>query len=151
MVLVCSGIHRSAWFRGFHAPFFDAFCCCSALCSTVVGIGFPIYSTHKAIENRNHSEQEEWLVYWAGTCMTVSSKPGVGNGIYILLLMLRKHLFSTNPSCFGFLLIYSVMRVRREIPGDQGRPFWKLVFCVTRSALFLCYEPPFDDRIHDLI
>lgn len=35
--------------------------------STVVGIGFPTYSTHKAIESKNHVQQEEWLVYWAGS------------------------------------------------------------------------------------
>ena len=35
--------------------------------STVVGIGFPTYSTHKAIESKNHAQQEEWLVYWAGS------------------------------------------------------------------------------------
>jgi hypothetical protein len=36
------------------------------LCSTVVGIGFPVYSTHKAIERKSPAEQERWLVYWAG-------------------------------------------------------------------------------------
>lgn len=36
------------------------------LCSTVVGIGFPVYSTHKAIERKSPAEQEQWLVYWAG-------------------------------------------------------------------------------------
>jgi receptor expression-enhancing protein 5/6 len=33
---------------------------------TVVGIGFPVYSTHKAIERKSPAEQEQWLVYWAG-------------------------------------------------------------------------------------
>jgi receptor expression-enhancing protein 5/6 len=32
---------------------------------TVVGIGFPVYSTHKAIERKSPAEQERWLVYWA--------------------------------------------------------------------------------------
>ncbi|CAK9215917.1 unnamed protein product [Sphagnum troendelagicum] len=32
---------------------------------TVVGIGFPVYSTHKAIVRKNPAEQEQWLVYWA--------------------------------------------------------------------------------------
>ncbi|CAM6077009.1 unnamed protein product [Sphagnum tenellum] len=32
---------------------------------TVVGIGFPVYSTHKAIERKSPAEQEQWLVYWA--------------------------------------------------------------------------------------
>ncbi|KAJ0973656.1 hypothetical protein J5N97_015621 [Dioscorea zingiberensis] len=33
-------------------------------CCTV-GIGLPVYSTFKAIESRDRSEQEKWLVYWA--------------------------------------------------------------------------------------
>ncbi|BBN12707.1 receptor expression-enhancing protein 5/6 [Marchantia polymorpha subsp. ruderalis] len=31
----------------------------------IVGVGFPIYSTHKAIERKDRNEQEMWLVYWA--------------------------------------------------------------------------------------
>lgn len=34
--------------------------------SCAVGIGLPVYSTFKAIENRDSSEQHKWLVYWAG-------------------------------------------------------------------------------------
>ncbi|CAN7016211.1 unnamed protein product [Brassica rapa subsp. trilocularis] len=30
-----------------------------------VGIGLPVYSTFKAIENRDQNEQHKWLVYWA--------------------------------------------------------------------------------------
>eukprot|EP00249_Psilotum_nudum_P026693 c3320_g1_i1 orf=102-791(+) len=30
-----------------------------------VGLGFPIYSTFKAIERRNPLDQDQWLVYWA--------------------------------------------------------------------------------------
>jgi receptor expression-enhancing protein 5/6 len=38
-----------------------------------VGIGFPTYSTHKAIESKNHAQQEEWLVYWAAYgCFSVA-------------------------------------------------------------------------------
>ncbi|WOL13047.1 HVA22-like protein k isoform X1 [Canna indica] len=33
-------------------------------CCTI-GIGLPIYSTFKAIENKNRNEQEKWLLYWA--------------------------------------------------------------------------------------
>ncbi|KAH9555025.1 hypothetical protein CY35_08G093700 [Sphagnum magellanicum] len=32
---------------------------------TLFGIGFPIYSTHKAIAYKNLAEQEQWLFYWA--------------------------------------------------------------------------------------
>lgn len=30
-----------------------------------VGIGFPVYSTFKALEQNNQREQEQWLIYWA--------------------------------------------------------------------------------------
>ncbi|XP_020244159.1 HVA22-like protein k isoform X2 [Asparagus officinalis] len=33
-------------------------------CCTV-GIAFPVYSTFKAIEEKERSEQERWLLYWA--------------------------------------------------------------------------------------
>ena len=35
----------------------------SSSCS--VGIGLPVYSTFKAIENRDQNEQHKWLTYWA--------------------------------------------------------------------------------------
>ncbi|URD82560.1 TB2/DP1, HVA22 family, partial [Musa troglodytarum] len=35
----------------------------SYLCT--IGIGLPVYSTFKAIENKNRNEQEKWLLYWA--------------------------------------------------------------------------------------
>ncbi|XP_077233272.1 HVA22-like protein K isoform X2 [Tasmannia lanceolata] len=35
----------------------------AACCS--VGTAFPIYSTFKAIENKDPNEQERWLLYWA--------------------------------------------------------------------------------------
>ncbi|KAL3701720.1 hypothetical protein R1sor_019742 [Riccia sorocarpa] len=31
----------------------------------IVGVGFPVYSTHKAIERKDRNEQDMWLVYWA--------------------------------------------------------------------------------------
>jgi succinate dehydrogenase/fumarate reductase cytochrome b subunit len=55
--------------------FVDVVLVVSVFCSTVVGIGFPVYSTHKAIESQNHVEQEEWLVYWAGMCREVPFGP----------------------------------------------------------------------------
>ncbi|PWA52883.1 TB2/DP1/HVA22-related protein [Artemisia annua] len=33
-------------------------------CCTV-GVGLPIYSTYKAIENKDQNEQKKWLLYWA--------------------------------------------------------------------------------------
>eukprot|EP00246_Nothoceros_aenigmaticus_P003675 TRINITY_DN14853_c0_g1_i1.p1 TRINITY_DN14853_c0_g1~~TRINITY_DN14853_c0_g1_i1.p1 ORF type:complete len:223 (+),score=38.96 TRINITY_DN14853_c0_g1_i1:32-700(+) len=40
---------------------------------TVVGIGFPVYSTFKAIEGKERKEQEKWLVYWAAFgCFSVA-------------------------------------------------------------------------------
>ncbi|KAK1317769.1 HVA22-like protein k [Acorus calamus] len=36
----------------------------TACCS--VGIAYPVYSTFKAIENKDQSEQQRWLLYWAG-------------------------------------------------------------------------------------
>ncbi|KAK1291264.1 HVA22-like protein k [Acorus calamus] len=35
----------------------------TACCS--VGIAYPVYSTFKAIENKDQSEQQRWLLYWA--------------------------------------------------------------------------------------
>ncbi|KAK1274740.1 HVA22-like protein k [Acorus gramineus] len=35
----------------------------AACCS--VGIAHPVYSTFKAVENKNESEQQRWLLYWA--------------------------------------------------------------------------------------
>ncbi|KAF3533820.1 hypothetical protein DY000_02036413 [Brassica cretica] len=35
----------------------------TACCS--IGIGLPVYSTFKAIENRDQSAQRKWLIYWA--------------------------------------------------------------------------------------
>jgi len=32
----------------------------------MVGIGFPVYSTHKAIKRKSPAEKEHWLVCWAG-------------------------------------------------------------------------------------
>jgi hypothetical protein len=40
--------------------------------STLFGIGFPIYSTHKAIAYKNLAEQEQWLFYWAGAASSVT-------------------------------------------------------------------------------
>lgn len=38
-----------------------------------VGVGFPVYSTFKAIEQKDSQEQEQWLVYWAVYgCFSVS-------------------------------------------------------------------------------
>ncbi|KAH0894049.1 hypothetical protein HID58_056478 [Brassica napus] len=33
------------------------------ICS--IGIGLPVYSTFKAIENRDQNQQQKWLIYWA--------------------------------------------------------------------------------------
>ncbi|KAK1268006.1 HVA22-like protein k [Acorus gramineus] len=35
----------------------------TACCS--VGIAYPVYSTFKAIENKDQNEQQRWLLYWA--------------------------------------------------------------------------------------
>jgi hypothetical protein len=40
---------------------------------TIVGVGFPIYATHQAIEKKDPVEQEMWLVYWAAYgCFSVT-------------------------------------------------------------------------------
>ncbi|CAM6100724.1 unnamed protein product [Calypogeia fissa] len=40
---------------------------------TIVGVGFPIYATHQAIERKDPVEQELWLVYWAAYgCFSVT-------------------------------------------------------------------------------
>lgn len=40
---------------------------------TIVGVGFPVYATHQAIERKDPVEQEMWLVYWAAYgCFSVT-------------------------------------------------------------------------------
>ncbi|XP_038693078.1 HVA22-like protein k isoform X2 [Tripterygium wilfordii] len=42
--------------------------CCSILCirsCCTVGLVLPVYSTFKAIENKDQNEQQKWLFYWA--------------------------------------------------------------------------------------
>lgn len=34
--------------------------------SCSVGLGLPVYLTFKAIEKKDHNEQQRWLTYWAG-------------------------------------------------------------------------------------
>jgi hypothetical protein len=57
----------------------ELWCSVENICSTVVGIGFPVYSTHKAIVRKNPAEQEQWLVYWAGQCLIFFFSSLVGN------------------------------------------------------------------------
>ena len=38
----------------------------AAGCSTIVGVGLPVYSSFKAIETKNEAGKEEWLIYWSG-------------------------------------------------------------------------------------
>lgn len=37
--------------------------------SCSVGIVLPVYSTFKAIEKKDNSEQQRWLIYWAGSAL----------------------------------------------------------------------------------
>ncbi|XP_033143366.1 HVA22-like protein k [Brassica rapa] len=55
--------HGKVGLRVLLSPLGSNIVLCTACCS--VGIGLPVYSTFKAIENRDQNEQHKWLVYWA--------------------------------------------------------------------------------------
>jgi receptor expression-enhancing protein 5/6 len=101
---------------------------------TVVGIGFPVYSTHKAIETNNHTEQEEWLVYWAAYgCFSVAEVfsdkllswcPFYYHAKFVFLVWLQlpknfgaRHLYS---SLLRPLLLKHHVRLDRIVDGTRN-------------------------------
>ncbi|KAF8101574.1 hypothetical protein N665_0204s0068 [Sinapis alba] len=63
MALIGSGLASEVGLRVLLSPLSSNIVLRTACCS--VGIGMPVYSTFKAIENRDQNEQHKWLVYWA--------------------------------------------------------------------------------------
>ncbi|KAL0739530.1 hypothetical protein Bca4012_015740 [Brassica carinata] len=63
MALIGSGLASEVGLRVLFSPLGSNIVLRTACCS--VGIGLPVYSTFKAIENRDQNEQHKWLVYWA--------------------------------------------------------------------------------------
>jgi len=57
---------KSVVSKGLSLLFDVLFSSISGFSSCTVGIAFPVYSTFKAIEKKDQSEQERWLLYWAG-------------------------------------------------------------------------------------
>ncbi|CAF2146600.1 unnamed protein product [Brassica napus] len=63
MALLGSGFTREVGLRVLLSPLGSNIVLRTACCS--IGIGLPVYSTFKAIENRDQSAQRKWLIYWA--------------------------------------------------------------------------------------
>ncbi|CAN8328126.1 unnamed protein product [Cochlearia groenlandica] len=63
MALLGSGFTSDVGLRVLLSPLGSNIVLRTACCS--IGIGLPVYSTFKAIENRDDSEQRKWLIYWA--------------------------------------------------------------------------------------
>ncbi|XP_013593037.1 HVA22-like protein k isoform X1 [Brassica napus] len=63
MALIGSGLASEVGLRVLLSPLGSNIVLRTACCS--VGIGLPVYSTFKAIENRDQNEQHKWLTYWA--------------------------------------------------------------------------------------
>ncbi|KAJ0252294.1 hypothetical protein HA466_0131060 [Hirschfeldia incana] len=64
MALLGSGFTSEVGLRVLFSPLGSNIVLRTACCS--IGIGLPVYSTFKAIENRDQSAQRKWLIYWAG-------------------------------------------------------------------------------------
>ncbi|KAL0726247.1 hypothetical protein Bca4012_022340 [Brassica carinata] len=64
MALLGSGFTNEVGLRVLLSPLGSNIVLRTACCS--IGIGLPVYSTFKAIENRDQSAQRKWLIYWAG-------------------------------------------------------------------------------------
>ncbi|XP_064945510.1 HVA22-like protein k isoform X2 [Musa acuminata AAA Group] len=63
MALLASTIPTEVGLRLLLCPLTSNIVTRTACCT--IGIGLPVYSTFKAIENKNGNEQEKWLLYWA--------------------------------------------------------------------------------------
>ncbi|CAL9125658.1 unnamed protein product [Musa textilis] len=63
MALLASTIPTEVGLRLLLCPLTSNIVTRTACCT--IGIGLPVYSTFKAIENKNRNEQEKWLLYWA--------------------------------------------------------------------------------------
>ncbi|CAG7886150.1 unnamed protein product [Brassica rapa] len=63
MALLGSGFTREVGLRVLLSPLGSNIVLRTACCS--IGIGLPVYSTFKAIENRDQSAERKWLIYWA--------------------------------------------------------------------------------------
>ncbi|CAH8314832.1 unnamed protein product [Eruca vesicaria subsp. sativa] len=63
MALLGSGFTNEVGLRVLLSPLSSNIVLRTACCS--IGIGLPVYSTFKAIENRDQNEQQKWLIYWA--------------------------------------------------------------------------------------
>ncbi|XP_018471099.1 HVA22-like protein k isoform X1 [Raphanus sativus] len=63
MAFLGSGFTSEVGLRVLFSPLGSNIVLRTACCS--IGIGLPVYSTFKAIENRDQSAQRKWLIYWA--------------------------------------------------------------------------------------
>ena len=62
-------------------------------CSKIVGVGLPVYSSFKAIETKDETEKEEWLIYWSGedSCQCAN---------VFVMLYLKKTKTKTKKTCY---------------------------------------------------
>ncbi|EFJ29474.1 hypothetical protein SELMODRAFT_451332 [Selaginella moellendorffii] len=94
--------------------------------SVGIGIGFPVYSTFKAIERKNQAEQEEWLVYWTVYgCFTVAE-------------IFSDSLLSWCPFYYHAKLVFLVWL---QFPHNYGA---RHVFKVFLKPLFVKHKPQLD-------
>ncbi|RID50996.1 hypothetical protein BRARA_H01689 [Brassica rapa] len=63
MALLGSGFTSEVGLRVLLSPLSSNIVLRTACCS--IGIGLPVFSTFKAIENRDQDQQQKWLIYWA--------------------------------------------------------------------------------------
>ncbi|KFK30293.1 hypothetical protein AALP_AA7G242700 [Arabis alpina] len=63
MALLGSGFTSDVGLRVLLSPLGSNIVLRTACCT--IGVGLPVYSTFKAIENRDQNEQQKWLIYWA--------------------------------------------------------------------------------------
>ncbi|KAL1215508.1 HVA22-like protein k [Cardamine amara subsp. amara] len=115
MALLGSGFTSEVGLRVLLSPLGSNIVLRTACCS--IGIGLPVYSTFKAIENRDQNEQQKWLIYWAAY------------GSFSLVEVFTDKLISWFPLYyhvkFAFLVWLQLPTIEgsKQIYNNQIRPF----------------------------
>ncbi|XP_010432143.1 PREDICTED: HVA22-like protein k [Camelina sativa] len=115
MALLGSGFTSEVGLRVLLSPLGSNIVLRTACCS--IGIGLPVYSTFKAIESRDETEQQKWLIYWAAY------------GSFSLVEVFTDKIISWFPLYyhvkFAFLVWLQLPTVEgsKQIYNNQIRPF----------------------------
>ncbi|XP_010437314.1 PREDICTED: HVA22-like protein k [Camelina sativa] len=115
MALLGSGFTSEVGLRVLLSPLGSNIVLRTACCS--IGIGLPVYSTFKAIESRDETEQQKWLIYWAAY------------GSFSLVEVFTDKIISWFPLYyhvkFAFLVWLQLATVEgsKQIYNNQIRPF----------------------------